>query len=287
MRPQPAINRIHGASYSDVVDLDRYPIGNLEGAAGRALIDRCRQELLATGVCVLPGFLTPGAVSEMVKVAEGLSDRAWASDEMHTVYFDPVESEISAPWARSHEVRSAKRGIAYDYIPKSAPIRRLYESEDMTRFIGSALDKEVLYRSSDPLDALQITIFQAEDELGWHFDRSEFSVTVMYQQPEGGGDFEYLAALRSSVDENYRAVEEVLRSRTTSAVRLPAAPGTLALFRGHHALHRVTPVIGLLPRINSVLTYGERPDMRLNDLTSALFYGRTSSLPREDFRGPP
>jgi hypothetical protein len=42
-------------------------------------------------------------------------------------------------------------------------------------------------------------------------------------------------------------------------------------------MHRVTPVTGETPRINSVLTYGERPDMRLNDLTSQLFYGRTSS----------
>ena len=38
----------------------------------------------------------------------------------------------------------------------------------------------------------------------------------------------------------------------------------------------MTRVVGPRPRINSVLTYGERPDMRLNDLTSQLFYGRTS-----------
>ena len=40
---------------------------------------------------------------------------------------------------------------------------------------------------------------------------------------------------------------------------------------------RVTPVEGDVPRVNSVLTYGESPDMRLNDLTSLLFYGRTST----------
>jgi hypothetical protein len=45
---------------------------------------------------------------------------------------------------------------------------------------------------------------------------------------------------------------------------------------GQHALHRVTPVIGPRPRINSVLTYGERPGMKLNELTRKLFYGRTA-----------
>ena len=33
---------------------------------------------------------------------------------------------------------------------------------------------------------------------------------------------------------------------------------------------------GDTPRVNTVLTYGEVPDMKLNDLTSLLFYGRTS-----------
>ncbi|MDN5795418.1 MAG: hypothetical protein L0H79_06660 [Intrasporangium sp.] len=60
-------------------------------------------------------------------------------------------------------------------------------------------------------------------------------------------------------------------------MNLPSPPGSLALFHGHNALHWVTPVEGATPRINSVLTYGEVPDMRLNDLTSELFYGRTSS----------
>jgi hypothetical protein len=57
---------------------------------------------------------------------------------------------------------------------------------------------------------------------------------------------------------------------------LPSAPGTLAFFRGEHALHRVTPVRGTRARINSVLTYGVRPDMKLNELTQRLFYGRTA-----------
>jgi hypothetical protein len=77
---------------------------------------------------------------------------------------------------------SAKKAIAYDQIPADAPIRRLDESDDLTAFIAAVLGKRVLYRSADPLDALEIAIFGDGDELGWHFDNSEFSVTVMYQQ---------------------------------------------------------------------------------------------------------
>ncbi len=274
--PQAATTSPPG-TYADVVDLARYPIHDLQHPRGQRLIEQCRRELAAEGVCNLPDFLTPGAIAQMVTLADQLSDRAWCSDQTHTVYFEQVDDGVPDEHPRAHTVRSAKRGIAYDFIPADAPLRRLYESEDMTRFISAALGKDVLYRSADPLDALQMTAFHAGEELGWHFDRSEFSVTVMYQQPEHGGEFVYVPGLRSDEDPNYDGVQRVLQGEATDVKVLPSAPGTLALFHGHHALHRVTPVEGMRPRVNSVLTYGEVADMRLNDLTSQLFYGRTSA----------
>ncbi len=165
---------------------------------------------------------------------------------------------------------------AVHLIPSGAPIRRLYESDDLTSFIAGVLGKPVLYRSADPLDALEIAIFDDGDELGWHFDNSEFSVTVMYQESEAGGHFEYHPWLRDEHDENYPGVRKVLLGTSDGVVTLPGRPGTLAVFRGQHALHRVTPVSGPRPRINSVLTYGEHPGMTLNRLTQELFYGRTA-----------
>jgi hypothetical protein len=272
---QSTVSAPHG--YADVVDLERYPIGDLDSAIGRAFLQRCREDLVAHGVCTLPGFITPAAVTEMVQLGEALADKAWASDQTHTVYFEKPDETVDPADPRAHQVRSAKHGIAYDYIPQDAPLRRLYESDDLTRFIAAVLGKPVLYCSADPLDALQITSFSAGEELGWHFDRSEFSVTVMYRQAEAGGDFDYYPGLRSETDENYAGVQKALQSNGIEAVRLPSTPGALAIFRGHHAMHRVTPVEGATARLNSVLTYGERPDMKLNDLTSQLFYGRTSS----------
>jgi hypothetical protein len=263
--------------YADVVDLERYPIHELDSARGRALVDACRADLAETGVCNLEDFITAEAVDAMVHLAGTRGGDAWASDRLHTIYFTPVDESVPAEHPRAHQVRSAKRGIAYDQIPKDAPLRRLYESDDLTHFIAAVLEKPVLYRSADPLDALQVTAFQPGEELGWHFDNSEFSMTVMYQQAEAGGDFEYVPGLRSEEDENHDGVQQVLQGDRSAIKVLPSAPGTLAFFRGEHALHRVTPIKGGRPRINSVLTYGERPDMRLSDLTSEIFYGRTSS----------
>lgn len=264
-------------SYADVVDLERYPIDALETKHGQEFVQACREELAANGACNLPGFITPEAVASMVELAGNLGDKAWTSARPHTVYFEPVDDSVQAGHPRAHQVRSVKHGIAYDYIPEDAPMRRLYASDDLTRFIAAVLQKPVLYRSADPLDALQVTTMGDGDELGWHFDRSEFSITVMYQPSKGGGEFYYHPNLRSDVDPNYEGVQRVLQGDTTGQMLLPSAPGTLAFFHGKNALHHVTPVQGDIPRINTVLTYGEHDDMKLNDLTSQLFYGRVSA----------
>jgi hypothetical protein len=262
--------------YQDVVDLGRYPIHESDGQACRDLVQACRDQLRDRGVAQLPGLLTPVAVSQMIAEADRLAGRAWASDQSHTVYFEPPDGSAGADHPRALLQHSAKKAIANDLIPDAAPIRRLYKSGDLTAFIAAVLGKQVLYRSADPLDALEIAIFGDGDELGWHFDNSEFSVTVMYQESEAGGHFDYSPWLRDEHDENYPGVRKVLLGDPGGVVRLPSSPGTLAVFRGQHALHRVTPVSGPRPRINSVLTYGERPGMKLNRLTQELFYGRTA-----------
>ena len=262
--------------YDDVVDLDRYPINDPSGPACRHLVQACQDQLRDHGVAQLAGFLTPAAVSEMLALARRLAAQAWASDQTHTVYFEPPDDSAGPAHPRALLQHSAKKAIAFDQIPAAAPVRRLYESDHLTGFIAAVLGKHTLYRSADPLDALEIAVFGDGDELGWHFDNSEFSVTVMYQEPDAGGHFDYCPWLRTGEDQNYSGVQRILHGDPDGVTRLPSSPGTLAVFRGQHALHRVTPVSGPRPRINSVLTYGEYPGMKLSELTQRLFYGRTT-----------
>ena len=276
--PQDRAPQDRATGYQDVVDLARYPIHEPDGAPYQALVQSCRDQLRDRGVAQLESFLTPGAVSAMLGLTGQLMARAWASDQTHTVYFRPPDDSACPDHPQALLQRSAKKAIAYDLIPAAAPIRRLYESDDLTVFIAAVLGKPVLYRSADPLDALEIAVFSDGDELGWHFDNSEFSVTMMYAESQAGGYFDYYPWLRDEQDEHYPEVRRVLLGEPGGVIRMPSSPGTLAVFRGQHALHRVTPVAGPRPRVNSVLTYGERPGMKLNELTQKLFYGRTAQL---------
>ena len=61
--------------------------------------------------------------------------------------------------------------------------------------------------------------------------------------------------VRGPDDEHYDNVRDVLQGTSDRVKLLASEPGTLAFFRGRFSLHRVPPIGGPTPRMNSVLTY--------------------------------
>jgi hypothetical protein len=260
---------------TDIIDLAKYPINDLNSSQGREFLKRCRQALRETGLCQLSEFMLPRAVDNLVTEGKELVPLSFSTDSEHNVYFSSIDKTLPEADPRRLMQRSAKKAIAYDQIPSNSLIRHLYEWDDFIQFIAAALEKEVLYRSADPFDACEIVVFEPSDELGWHFDNSEFSVTLMLQPAESGGEFQYIPHLRSPEDNGYQAVKEVLDGKQHDVIAPRQSPGTFSLFCGRYAMHRVTPISGSRPRINAVLSYSEKPGMKLTELTQRLFYGRT------------
>jgi hypothetical protein len=267
-----------GRVIADVIDLERYPLDDLDSPRGRRLVAACRDELEATGACKLDGFLRDDAVRRLAEQASALSEHGFPNDERNTVYFEDVDESLPDDDPRRILVRSAQKSVAMDLLPDDFGVRRVYEWDGMTRFVAACLEQNELFRSADPLDGCNVTIYEEGDELGWHFDQSEFSVTLMIQPAERGGAFEYVPMIRTPRDENYAAVRRLLLGSRGGVIEFPSAAGTLAFFRGRYSIHRVTPVEGRRPRINSVLTYAREPDHRLNELAQQLYYGRTSAV---------
>jgi hypothetical protein len=115
--------RQQAPGYDDVVDLDSYPINDPSSPAYRDLVRACQAQLRDQGLAQLAGFLTPAAVSEMLALASDLTSQAWASDQTHTVYFEPADDDAGSDHPRALLQRSAKKAIAFDQIPGWAPWR--------------------------------------------------------------------------------------------------------------------------------------------------------------------
>ena len=258
-----------------IVDLDRYPIHDLAGPAGQALVGHAREALQAVGACDLPGFLLPAAIDAAVASALSVRDKAYRTEQTHDIEFSglPVES-LAADDPRRTRIRSGKEGTALDDIPADSPVRAAYESDELTAFVGAALEIDPIYRSEDPLGALNYMYYAPGDELGWHFDGADFVVTLLLQGSEAGGVFEFVPMLRTAGDRNDDGVRSLLAGTSDRVQTMSGEAGTLALFRGHWSPHRVTPVEGSRTRINAVLSYARTPGHRLGAETYRLFYGR-------------
>lgn len=259
---------------SQVVDLDRYPIDHLDSPQGTGLVTRCRAALAAEGACQLPGFLRPEAVARLVAEAEGRRGQAYRTDDVHNVYFEEVPAAADPGDPLALLQHSSKSAIAWDLVDADSPLRIAYGSDELTAFLGRVLGPGGLHRYADPLAAASLMVFDEGDELGWHFDRSPFAVTIMLQPAVQGGEYEYHHHLRDAEDPNEDGVRAALVDALPGRITLPNEPGTLSMFQGRYSMHRVTPVVGDRVRINAVLAYSARPGDRLNALTQELFYGR-------------
>ena len=260
-------------SIDEILDLDRYPVADPDRDPGRELLERCRGELRAGGACQLEGFVRPGAVRALVDDAIGRSPLAFRTDAVHNVFFVDIPPETGMDDLRAVTVRSAKRNLGWNHVGAGSALRTLYEWEGLVSFLCRVLELPSLYRDADPVGACSVMYYDEGDELGWHFDNSEFAVTLMLQTCESGGDYEFVPPVGGAEGDLAEAVRAVLAGERASVRSLHIEPGTLTLFRGRCSLHRVTPVVGSRARINAVLAYAGEPDHQLAPLTRELFYG--------------
>jgi hypothetical protein len=114
------------------------------------------------------------------------------------------------------------------------------------------------------------------DELQWHFDQTDFVVSLALQDAEDGGDFEVAPQIRTEDDERYDEVARVLAGDRSQVVTLPMTPGTLLVFAGRNSLHRVSPISGPTPRLVGLFGYDTEPGTMSSDLLKEVRYGRVA-----------
>jgi len=288
----------------------KYPIGNpntrsINGIEGSSVedqnewLDKAREAFRSKNFVHLPDILPKAAFDLLLDEINSIPQSChYRSPSVHNILLaddiDPEHRSVEGDNTSEAEKRakeivtrlkqeSRKSLIAYDQFGEKSILCRFYNSEELIRFVSFlVLDRkadEKIFRSGDEIGGAYVNIFHEADSLGWHFDRSRFFVNLILQNPAGGGEFEYTWKENGcGSSPTFAELEKVLtdkESENESFVRkVPMKPGSLIIFCGSKAMHRVTPVTSNTPRINAIFTFEFEPDVVLNDYTRETFFGR-------------
>ena len=260
----------------DILDLDRYPLDRPGTPAWTALVEKCRADLAKDGMYNLEGLVRPQAlartVDELQPVLETLS---FTHKRLHNIYFKKEIPELGPDHPALRKTQTINHTICYDQIPHSIPAW-IYEWPNFVVFLAATMQKEQLFPMRDPLARLNVMAYRDGEALNWHFDRSEFTTTILLQAPDDGGDFVYRSDLRSDSNPNYDGVAKLLEGRDPDVKSLKLAAGTMNVFRGKNTAHKVSTVRGTRERIIAVFSYFDRPGVVFSKDEQIGFYGRAA-----------
>lgn len=262
----------------DILDLDRYPLDRTESPGWDALVARCRDDLARDGMFSLPDLMDPAVAGAAARaLAPKFASESFHHVREHNIYFAKDIPGLPADHPALARVRTSNLTLCGDQVTGS-PMDRLYHWPAFARFLAAAMDRPALYRMADPMAGLNVMSYAEGQELNWHFDRSEFTTTMLLQAPLVGGEFLYRTDLRRDGDPNYDGVARLLRGEDPQMRSLTLTPGTLNVFRGKNTPHRTVPVQGPQTRVIAVFSFFDRPGVTFTPEERLGFYGRADPL---------
>lgn len=257
------------------VDGARFPLAEPGSPRWRAVVEAARAELAADGCCVLRGFVRDDQLSSLRAEGISLASQAYYTVEQVNAYNIPIDTELPEGHPGRIVMSRGNAFVARDLIPPGALIHRLYTDSRFRHFVAACFGLAELHEYADPFAGLCLNVVAPGMSHPWHFDTNEFTVSMLTQEPESGGAFEYCPGIRRPDAENFAGVEAVLTGRGERLVeRLALRPGDLQLFQGRFSLHRVAPVGGAVQRHSAIFAYSRTPGVIGTAERSRQLFGR-------------
>ncbi|WP_131768789.1 HalD/BesD family halogenase [Candidatus Protofrankia californiensis] len=243
-----------------MVNTARYPLAEPTSAGWKYVVSRARYELQNLGCSVLSSFIRSSRREELRLECAAVAPLAYYDVETVNAYNIAADASLPADHPGRMAMRRGNAFVARDRIPDDFAIHQLYSSELFQHFVASCFELPRVYELADPLAGLCLNVVTPEMEHPWHFDTNEFAVSLLTQESQAGGVFEYCPDIRSAEAENFDDVRAVLAGRGGHLIRrLPLHPGDLQLFKGRYSMHRVSSVQGGTARHSAIFAYSERP----------------------------
>ncbi|NNC98696.1 MAG: hypothetical protein HKN85_00800 [Gammaproteobacteria bacterium] len=261
----------------DFIDLDRFPIHDLTSPLRREIVEKCRADLQSVGCSHVADFIRAGAVRNMREEALRLLPQAWSWQDISSPYFVADDPSLPQDHPKRFFERRSSSYINSDLLEPQSQLRKIYDSDVVVHFFCDCLNVGPIYRWADPLARNPYGVMVDGDYFPWHFDGNDFTVSILVQESDEGGVFEYCPHVRSAHNENFDRVKAVLSGDRSEVKVLPLKHGDLQLFKGRYSMHRVTTTRGPNPRLIALPSYVTNPYLVNRAHHSEVLYGR--SLP--------
>ncbi len=260
----------------DILDLERFPLDKPGTPEWNALVARCKFDLKKDGMFNLEGLMKPEALKKTVTEIQPVMDTlSFVHKRSHNIYFRKEIPELAADHPALVKVDTVNHTVCADQISQSI-VMWIYEWSPFIMFLAATMEKSALFPMRDALARVNVMAYRDGETLNWHFDRSEFTTTLLLQAPEKGGDFVYRSDLRTEADPNYDGVAKLLRGQDDQIKTLKLSAGTLNVFRGKNTAHKVSTIKGTRERLIAVFSYFDKPGVVFNKEDQIGFYGRSA-----------
>ena len=153
--------------------------------------DTLIEELEKEGILIFKSFLNSKSILDLQNEAKELKPLAFSSSSEYNVYVSEYDKSFSDNSPRNRIMKTTKKCISCDLIPKDSLLKKIYNSQKLKKFFSEILNVENLFPYEDSLSSININYYDKGDALGWHFDNSDFTITLLIKNCVEGGIYEF------------------------------------------------------------------------------------------------
>ncbi len=261
---------------ADLIDLDVYPIDRPESDAYHAAVEAAREQLRGDGCAIIKDLVKPEALRLLSTEIVDRKPTTHFSTQTMNPYF---HTEHNADYPDHHPVNifleRSSGFIPGDSWEAGCATDVLFRAPELAQFLADCLEIPELHCYADPLAGLTANILDPGQQFTWHFDTNDFAVTVLVDEADKGGLFEYVPNIRDADDEGFEHIQHVLEGGRDGVVTLDLRPGDLQIFRGRYSLHQVSRVSAdSAPRHAAIFAYTEKPGVIGRVVRTRQLFGR-------------
>jgi len=261
----------------EIINHARYPIDRPQDPLRLATIEEVRRELADDGCAVIRHFFSPAGLEALLGEARERQPQTYYSpNKLCNVYLNDGDPAYPEDHPINVFIPRTNGFVTADLYGEETASRRLYYWEPLKQFLAECLGKDELFIYEDPVSNMIVNVGAPGQQFNWHFDTNEFTITMLLQAAESGGEFEYVPQLRSARDECYDEVGKVLNGDRSRVRRLELNAGDLQFFLGRFSLHQVTANTGRSDRLLLIMSFAETPGMVGSKARVRGLYGKTT-----------